>query len=189
MMNKDKVKIIFLDIDGVLNGFTLFTHLIYKLFYLIKKEDWLIKHYNVFDVQRKRFKLLKDILDKTGAEVVLCSSLRFKIFNVPFEDQPEKCKKISLYLFENNIEIIDVVPELDTSYKREDEINMWLISHKDEVSNYIIIDDDPSEYPHLGEKHMVQTSKVSNGEFITGSWLDKSGIKRKHVKKAIEMLK
>ena len=184
----EKIKVIFLDIDGVLNGYGLFTEIFYKIFFFLRKEEWFTKYFNIFGVHTRKVRLLKEIIRKTKAKVVLCSSLRYKLFKVPYEEQSEFCKKITLTFFKNHIDIYDITPNLGTEFKREDEINLWLLTNGINVTNYVILDDEPSEYPHLREKYLVQTSNILADEFITGAWTDNSGLKKKHVKYAIELL-
>lgn len=118
------VKVIFLDIDGVLNH--------------EKHYEWLmttdeptplqrVYPYSEFNPTSCRY--LCDIINETGAKIVVSSSWRldgearlnslFKHFGIP--------------------RIYDVTPCLNTA--RGIEIGAWLAAHP-EVTNYVILDDD-----------------------------------------------
>lgn len=174
----EKDRIIFLDIDGVLNGESKLSLFLYKIFYFFHKELWLKEKLNIFSVQEKKMKILSEIVKRTDAKIVLCAAMRFTWFNVPYEMQRKKCKRLSLFLYKYNLDIIDVTHNMHDGYTREDEINSWLLTHKDMVSSYIIIDDENELYPHLGEKHLVRTS--SDNSKI-------SGLSKKHINEALNL--
>ena len=74
-----KVKVIFLDIDGVLNGWDLSEYVKYNIWNIIhfkKIKDFIrsLSHYT--DIDKKRVRRLGKICNKTGAQVVLSSSWR-----------------------------------------------------------------------------------------------------------------
>ena len=70
------MKIIFLDIDGVLNGYSRFTGLCYKVFSKLHLLKFVKRHYDLFGVRTHKVKLLSKIVKKTGAKVVISSSWR-----------------------------------------------------------------------------------------------------------------
>jgi hypothetical protein len=72
---------------------------------------------------------------------------------------------------------------------------MWLLDAKEKynfnVENYIILDDNPNLYPHMRNKHLVQTSNLKFGESdysMIGNLDKHSGLNSAHVKQALEML-
>lgn len=118
------MKVIFLDIDGVLNH--------------QKHYEWLIetdeptplqRTYPYTELNPKSCQLLNEIIKETGAEIVVSSSWRldgenrlnylFKYFGLP--------------------RIYDITPCLNTA--RGIEIGAWLAAHP-EVIDYVILDDD-----------------------------------------------
>lgn len=112
-LQKTEEKVIFLDIDGVMNH--------------EKSEE---------DMDGNCLYELKQIVDATGAKIVLTSS--WKMYFLRGDENPVK-----LY-FENRLktygmEIYDVAPHIGNS-KRADEIKLWLKQHK-QFKSYLILDD------------------------------------------------
>lgn len=144
-------KVIFLDIDGVLN-------------YQSCKERF-DKYYFVSD---KKIELLKQLVDKTDAKIVLSSTWRYGWVNPPNEDTPmyeALKKKLESY----GIIISDKTPVIGY---RGTEIDEWLMRHP-EVDKFVIFDDNQGLKPH--GNHHIQTS-----------W--KYGLLEKHIKLAEEIL-
>lgn len=132
------MKVLFLDIDGVLNS-----------------EDWALAKYKagVTGALQKEFdtdavKRLNTIVEKTGAKIVISSSWRIAhsleyIFNM--------MKKFGFVG-----EVIDRTPSVrGFKYARGFQIQEWLDEHP-EVTHFAILDDD-SDMEHLKPK-LVQTS-------------------------------
>lgn len=74
------MKVIFLDIDGVLNGYSWFDHYIRfrsGLNKLLWKYELFHKYRSYFDVKERYVKNLAKIVHKTGAKVVISSSWRY----------------------------------------------------------------------------------------------------------------
>lgn len=129
------MNVIFLDIDGVLNS---------KIWNENHKEE--IKRGVLID--EDKVKLLKEILIKTGAVVVLHSG--WKLW---FDKDIKPIRKESEFLDKNfnkyGIKIYDVTPDFSTAEIRETkrfslvkakEILYWLKEHKD-VEKWLVIDD------------------------------------------------
>lgn len=72
MKDNKKLKIIFLDFDGVINGNNPIKYIIWKIFKFFKIE----KDYNIYGIHENKVKLLSKLCKDTGAEVVLTSSWR-----------------------------------------------------------------------------------------------------------------
>lgn len=121
------MKIIFLDVDGVLNSA--------KDFYSIELEN------------DKHFDLLKELVDKTGAKIVLSSSWRIG-FN-PTTHEPDRI--LARKLGERGMFIYDFTPYLTGG--RINEIHEWL--KKNPVDKFVILDDEEVSYPNL-----VQTNTM-----------------------------
>ena len=106
------MKVIFLDIDGVLNNQTL------------------LYHYGLDYIDGDMVELLKHVVSATGAEIVLSSSWRLDGYSKKVvEKELEKMK----------MELLDCTVRIEGK-KRADEIKEWLGRHK--VNKYAILDDD-----------------------------------------------
>lgn len=158
-MKKENKKIIFLDVDGVLNS--------QEDFLSLSHEELSEMPCEVFD---RPLKLLKQIIDKTGAKVVISSSWRMTLFS----GTAVLYNKLINKLGEFNIKPISVTPMLSGENKqRGDEIRAWLENNSD-VTHFIILDDD-SDMCEFTENNLVQTTY-------------EYGLREEHVKKAIKIL-
>ena len=118
----NKLKIIFLDFDGVIT--------------------WFGSRWNV---DPKKVALLEEVLKTTGAKIVVSSSWRVgcrdgkdfvdKMFS-SWRSQVSTQERDSLFIES----IIDVTDSHGSA--RGDEIKRWLEAHEDEVETYVILDDD-----------------------------------------------
>ena len=121
----EEIKVIFLDVDGVLNN----ENHILKLVELLGKEQYFQLHKDLgempFDYQSCI--LLHGLINKTGAEVILSSTWRISTEHI------EALEKFA------GIKIKDKTPVSYT--KRGREIQQYLNAHN-EITNYVIIDDD-----------------------------------------------
>lgn len=130
------MKVIFLDVDGVLNSDEYFDK---------------IKNLNIQGIQNEidieKIKLLKKAIDATGAKVVLSSSWRYT--------------RNAQYLKEllSSFEIYtDSTPFIQG--KRGLEIKQWLLDHQD-VENFVILDDEI--FDSYDEELLKKLVKISNG--------------------------
>ena len=109
------MKAIFLDVDGVLNND--------KYFERTKNEKQ-----NRIELDDENIKCLKEIIDLTGAKVVVTSTWKeLRIYS-----------KLISYLKTFGIEVYDKTVHM--SYNRGDEIREYLSTH--EIENFIILDDE-----------------------------------------------
>lgn len=108
------MKVIFLDIDGVLNN------------------SALLYHYGSDYIDGDMTDLFAGIVKSTGAKVVLSSSWRL-------DEGSRRIVKEALGI--HGIDIIDVTPSMPRM-RRCREISRWLLEHP-EATDYAIIDDDP----------------------------------------------
>lgn len=157
------MKIIFLDIDGVLNSF--------KSYY--KKDSHVpIDEHKVF--------LLSQICEKTNAKIVLISSWR--LF---WEKENEKLipKDILAIRLEEifNRYNLKVYDKVSNGYRklREESIIDWLSNHP-EIEEFIIIDDESSFYSTKTLNHLIKTSENSS---------NCTGLESNHVNEAVKKLK
>jgi len=144
------MKVLFLDVDGVLNGYntrqTVF--------------GWTF-------VDDDKIENLKQIIDATGADIVLSSTWRI------CKDDPKEhnlYNKLCDKLAEHGLFIMDVTPQLPGV--RGVEIKAWLDAHP-EYTEFVILDDDNDMQP-IG-KYLVQTGLLK-------------GLEQKHVDMAIKIL-
>ena len=126
----------------------------------------------VIGVEQRLIAYIKEIVDATGAKIVLSSTWRkdwaFDLLNGKDWDYlREEFAKQDLYFF-------DYTP-IRRDSNRGEEIKEWLESTGYDVYSYVIIDDDMFDIRDLHEGHMVQTSF-------------NEGIKPGVVKMAIEIL-
>ena len=171
------MKIIFLDIDGVLNSFNDF--------------DEMFLEFQLTGVKRvvidiNKVLRLKEIIDKTGAKIVLISSWKkyLKRRGDTFITNNKNMQDIMDILNNNGIDIYDIAPSTLTS-NREKEIRLWL-KNKD-VSNFIIIDDDAFTLESFIGKELVKTDFIKLDE--TGRGVSSlSGLTDTHVEEAISKL-
>lgn len=185
-----KQKIIFLDIDGVLNGYNFWSLLGWKLACLSHSEhikDWYRNISDVSGVHERKIKRLSKIVKSTNAKVVMSSSWRGMFWKVPYNKKTYDQKKLVDLLDKYNIEVIDITPK-SPDRRRDKEILAWLSKHEDEVENFVILDDERFDLECFVDSNLVQTSSVLKGNIIKGNWRENTGLKRKHVKKAIKIL-
>ncbi|MCX4313420.1 MAG: HAD domain-containing protein [Clostridia bacterium] len=118
------MKVIFLDIDGVLNSHK-----------YDAERDWNVLSF----IDETRLPLLKSVIDATGAVVVLTSTWRVEWDRDESGRTPDG-KYISDTFDKFGIDIFDKTPDLGMSADRADEIREWL-SGRTDVDRYVIIDD------------------------------------------------
>ena len=177
------MKIIFLDIDGVLNGYSRFTGLCYKVFSKLHLLKFVKRHYDLFGVRTHKVKLLSKIVKKIGAKVVISSSWRGGWFQ-PYDKKEGRQKELHDKLEKYNITVIGITPRL-SSGERGLEIKQWLEEYNDIVDSFVILDDEKFDIEQYYQKELVLTSRDGN---ITGAWYENTGLKRKHIKQAVNIL-
>lgn len=126
------MKVIFLDVDGVLNSET----------FMIDNPNAMFKNI----LSESAIDLLRRIVDETGAKIVLSSSWRRIKMNMIH---------LTKQLFAHGISIHSSTPYSIELRNRGDEIGAWLREHP-EVTNYVILDDDDDMGEHMS--HLVQTT-------------------------------
>lgn len=158
------IKIIFLDVDGVLNCHS--------------TKDCCGIYRGIED---KKVNLLKEIVDATGAKVVLVSSWKQWWFKEPY--LKDKQDDLAIYLDEKlakkGICILDKTND-GNSFNRGEGILEYLrqlIRNKVDVGNYVVLDDEIFDYKETKiTSSLIQTSY--NG----------FGLTKKHTEKAISQL-
>ena len=181
------INVIFLDIDGVLNGYNFWNLLgwnIISKFNSDKLKSWYRDITEPFGVHERKVKRLAKIVHNTmNTKVVISSCWRFGLQSNNLSYAQGKL----LDLFDKyDIKIYGYTPRSESG-KRDEEIKAWLSKHK-EVNKFIILDDENFDLQCFMEKELIQTSSVPRGRHIKGKWYENTGLKRKHVRQAIKML-
>lgn len=136
------MKIVFLDFDGVLNS------------------ERYVRNSEGFGpaIDPSRMILLKQIIDATGAKIVLSTSWREH-----WSPNINECDKMGILINDifkqHGLEIFSKTPKLCIS--RELEIKLWLDSHTN-IENFVILDDMVLSDTHLNG-HFIKTSNYING--------------------------
>ena len=185
------MKVIFLDIDGVLNGYNKWNTLLYKIIDALNSEKlrlWYKKEITPFGVHERKVKRLAKIVKATNAKIVISSSWRIILNNTPYDKLTKNYKRLIDLFIKYDMDIFDITPS-SVDGKRDKEIITWLSRHEKDVENFIILDDENTflEVFHHDER-FIQTSSVKYGEMIRGYNKEDTGLKNKHVKRAIRIL-
>lgn len=138
------MKVVFLDIDGVLNQSNYRKEMIKK------------GHLSVI-LQREHLTLLKKVVDATDASIVLISSWR-KFWRC--EGSVDSAgQQIEQALDEYGLFIIDKTPVLHEG-SRSDEVEQWL-KNKHYVEQYVILDDNDFLWSRKLQPHWVWCPAVT----------------------------
>lgn len=158
------VKVLFLDVDGVLNCHS--------------TKDACGRYIGIDD---KKVVLLKEIVDSTGAIIVLISTWKRCWTNEPRlkPNQDELASYLDEKLLKQGLVAIDKTID-GNSHRRGKGILRYIELQKEKginVNKYVILDDEMFDYLETKmTKHLLQTSFYQNG------------LEKKHVRKAIERL-
>lgn len=152
------MKIIFLDIDGVLNSIQ---------YDRLRTRDQ-------GNIDETRLPLLKNIVDETNAFIVLSSSWRKH-----WDKDQEQCdsigKDLNSVFSQYQLSIYDKTPCL-ASNDRAEEVRMWLSMHS-ETTAFVILDDIAFGWGDDLQEHLVKTNcRIGRG------------LEDQHVGRAIELL-
>ena len=161
---ESSLKIIFLDIDGVLNCHS--------------TKDRVNEYIGIDD---RKASLLKEIVDYTNAKIVLVST--WKEYWVKNPKHKDKQDELANYLDEKlakaGLIIWDKISDYGTLERGHfiKEYVRIMNSVGSHISKYVILDDEMFDYKESGcTKYLVQTSFYDNG------------LEKKHVRKVVEML-
>ena len=171
------MKVVFLDVDGVLNTSETFER-VYGLFKNTGKKE--------LEIDLFRLEYLKQIIDETDAKIVLSSAWRRFFDKIDNKIVPlnEKGREFNRLLNNYGIEIYDKLNN-DFCSSREELVIGWL-SKRDDVENFIMIDDEPSLFDSLLDK-LIVTSKTKRYQILT-NMDDCYGLCENHIEVAKEML-
>lgn len=156
------MKIVFLDIDGVLNS---------------REYDSRRDLTANTNIDETRLPFVKQIVEQTGAAVVLSSSWR-----AHWNGNRDRCDSAGLYITDifgkYDIEIYDKTPDLGFPVDRAAEIRQYLYTLGEEVESFVIIDDygfgwgelsdrfvktDPYRSLGIDEDAVARAVKILNG--------------------------
>lgn len=154
------MKVIFLDIDGVLNS---------------REYDAHRNFDELTNIDKTRLPYLKEIVDRTGAEIVLSSTWRGH-WSVHRELCDVDGRYINDTLAEFGLKIIDKTPDLGLGAERADEISKWLKITLYKVDAFVIIDDCAFGWGKLSGNLVKTSPRVG------------LGLEREHVEKAVKIL-
>ena len=171
------MKIIFLDIDGVLNSFATFNEI---------HKEWEATGVRRVAIDLNKVLLLKEIVDNTGAKIVLSSSWRTfcKVKHGKLVTKNQNFHDLLEILENNGLSIYDVTPKLRSGI-REEEIRKWM--EKKDIESFIVIDDDCADLQGFIGKELVKTSFIKTdgkGKYMA----ELSGLTPSHVEEAINKL-
>jgi len=143
------MRVIFLDVDGVLNCEGTFKDIYY---------EWKKTGVRRTELDEKKVALLKDIIDLTGSEIVLSSTWRLG-FDDKLNPTRTETKDLVKMFNEYGITILDRTKHLGT--RRGVEIREWLSRHED-VEDFVILDDD-TDMEEYTNTNLVKTSFYGEG--------------------------
>jgi len=160
------MKVIFLDIDGVLNSEA-------------SMRDLGIRNRFNDNPHPMHIKWLNKIIEETGAKVVISSTWRTSGNSLMFN------RFLNLLGFKGDV--IDKTPDLDTY--RGTEIKSWLLSHADKIKKYKhsqwYSNKEPVEsFVILDDNNDMLELSATNLVLIDGG----DGLQEEHARKAIEIL-
>lgn len=157
------IKVIFLDIDGVLN--TYFTKEYTKM--------------GAIFIEEKKVEILKKIIEQSDAKIVLSSTWRMGWEHIEhgksdtwyakdFIELKDKLQELGVILYDKT-QVLD-----STMRRRGKEIELYLKSRND-IDGYAILDDLGGRWLRPCSSHLVQTSEYR-------------GLEEKHIKTVLKML-
>ena len=145
------MKVLFLDIDGVLNSENWFGYRLYciknnmfnEVINFVNTNDERIK-YKLSMIDDRAIANLNRIIEETDCKVLLSSSWRSCV------EVENALTKYLLKLKGFKYELYDVTPRLwfnDFSIRRGEEIQLWMDkeSEKNEIESFVILDDNDSD--------------------------------------------
>ncbi|MBP5684171.1 MAG: hypothetical protein J6X02_02820 [Bacilli bacterium] len=171
------MKVLFLDIDGVLNN--------QRTFVNRKKEYYKTGQY-ALEIDVEKVLLLKEIIDTTEAVIVLSSSWRSYLTKIDKQIIPvhPKMRELVNLFYQYGLFIYDITPYDEERY-RQKEIQEWLNNH-DNIESFAILDDDDYDLPNFIDKELVKTKFTD--KMVLFPWIDHGGLQKEHVEKAVAIL-
>jgi hypothetical protein len=148
-MEERRMKVIFLDFDGVLNSAASF-HMEYRIRKFNPNDDSLPPVMETLcRVCTSNFQYILDTVP--DAKIVISSTWR-ELFSIDWLKD-----KLASYGIDSS-RVIDKTPSISSAYYRGTEIKKWMEMHMgEEVTHFVIIDDNHIGGPY-GDKEIVSTS-------------------------------
>lgn len=165
------MKVIFLDIDGVLNTQNTFVEI---------HNEWKKTNKRRIEIDSFRVEILSYIVKKTDAKIVLSSTWRFgfKHQNGVLIPATKRAEELTNIFKKYGLKIYDITMR-DSNGIRQNEIYMWL-KNRNDIESFIVIDDDIYDLLDFKNKELIQTTFYGSK--------DNAGLCINHVKKAVEIL-
>lgn len=183
------MKIIFLDVDGVLNGYNLRVHTQFHILKFLFPNKWR-KMFSIFGVHIWKLIILWVIVKRTGAKIVMSSSWRYGFLKTPVNEMYSDNRKLYKIMKFLNILPIDITTT--ESKDRGLQILQWIQEHSDfNIESFCVIDDEMFDIkPHIVPCHLLSTHGEENRlfKFKCCGCYDGAGLKFKHISKAISIL-
>lgn len=173
-----KDKIIFLDVDGVLNGANRWNILAYHILYKVGLRKWARSHIDIFGVHKLKVRRLSKIVEATGAKVVISSTWRSQWY-IPYEDKHDRDRLLEDMLRKYNIEVVGITGH-SRDGNRGKEILEYLSVHEDHIGSFVILDDESEDIAYLFSDKLVQTTINADKGY--------TGLNNKHVREAVRIL-
>lgn len=178
-----KHKILFLDIDGVLNGYSLLGLMGWNIASKLKIGNWYKKNTRkpYFGVHKEKVRRLSKIVKATDCKIVISSSWRFGLWGKTYSQ-----------LLSDEKQFIDMMDKYGITYniigitgrspddRRDKEIAEWLENNKDRVWSFVILDDEKSQLSKFEKDRLVYTR--------SSKFTRVAGLKHKHIRQAIKIL-
>lgn len=168
------MKVIFLDIDGVLNNQQTFKS---RYEHHQSTGEWLLE---IDEIMVSR---LANIVKETNAKIVLSSSWRNGFSYDTCEPLGEQAQGLVDILNEYGLSIYS---RTGNGRDRTDEIDEWLYNHND-IDTFVILDDDSYDLQKFIDRELIKTSFTAPNEMVKDMG-DCTGLQDEHVVKAINIL-
>lgn len=180
------MRVIFLDIDGVLNGWNDTYDLISDILSSNRFTRKLWENYDIFGVSFYRVFLLWILVRLTNSKVVLSSSWRFGWY-IPYKNCNKRMKSLKRKLSFFHIQVIGCTNNKDGM--RGLEIKDWLDNTNYDVKSFVILDDEDFDIKEFFPNHLVKTSNLSTDDVMSGNRENEcSGLSLKYVFAAKKIL-
>jgi len=168
------MKVIFLDIDGVLNNQQTFQS---RYEHHQSTGEWLLEIDGIM-VSR-----LANIVKETNAKIVLSSSWRNGFSYDTCEPLGEQAQGLVDILNKYGLSLYS---RTGNGRDRAEEIEEWLHNHRD-IDTFVILDDDSYDLQKFIDRELVKTSFTAPNEMVKNMG-DCTGLQDEHVVKAINIL-
>ncbi len=187
-MDRNKgIKVIFLDIDGVLNGWNKPTQIFSDICMKNKILKSLWQSWDIYGIRIVKVFILSIICHRANAKVVLSSSWRSSFYK-PYKENNKRMKSLKRKFKFFGIEVIGITPK-DRDHVRGIEIEEWLKNTDYNIDGYVIIDDETHDIEEFFEGKIVKTTLASYQDIIEGKLATtKSGLEFSDIKKALDIL-